>query len=354
MDEIKILFVEDAESDIEAFEDAAQICKERNSYSIEYLICKTLDEARKELYKHFDGAIIDIKLGNENAGGNDVIKTINESLFRIPVIIFTATPDNVSREFPIIEVFKKGEKSYIEVFDIFHNIYNTGLTKIMGGRGQFEDIIYNIFNKNIINQISEWFEYGKADPSKTEKALLRYIINHLLQFLDDNDEDKYLPEELYIMPLENKIRTGSIFEKDGRFYVVMTPACDLVIRKDGICKTDKILLAEIDDAISICKDEVDKIQKIEKKRKKLEDIFKNNFTLYFHWLPQAKLFIGGLINFRKVIAVNQCEILEDYKNQMALISPSFMKDVISRFSNYYARQGQPDLDQSEIIKTFLE
>lgn len=346
---MKILFVEDAPTDINAFKDTAQVCKDEGLYSIDYIICKTLDEANRNLYNHFDGAIIDIKLGSMNAGGNDVIKEINESLFRIPVVIFTATPGNVNSKFPVIEVFKKGEKTYREVLDIFHGIYITGLTKIMGGRGQFESIIYEIFNENIIKQIPEWFKYGEIDPSKTEKALLRYTINHLLQFLDDDDEDKYFPEELYIKPLKDKIRTGSILEKDDKFYVIMTPACDLIIRKNGKCKTDKILLAEIDEVAAIFENEVNGISKPEKKAEKLEEIFRNNFTLYLHWLPSVKLFKGGFINFRKVTAVNECEILKNYKNEKILISPSFMKDVISRFSNYYARQGQPDIDLCENI-----
>lgn len=354
MDTINILFVEDAKTDIEAFKDTAKICEKTGLYSIKYVLCKTLDEANRNLDNHFDGAIIDIKLGSVNAGGNDVIETINKSLFRIPVIIFTATPGNATDKFPIIKVFKKGENTYREALDIFHNMYIIGLTKIMGGRGKFEEIIYNIFNKKIIKQIPEWLKYGKEDSSRTEKALLRYTINHLLQFLDDEDGDKYFPEELYIEPLKDKIRTGSILENDGKFYVVMTPACDLVIRKNGKCKTDKILLAEIDDTVAICKSEISGITDPGKKEKKLKEIFQNNFKLYLHWLSSVELFKGGFINFRKVIAVNECEILKNYKSNEILISPSFMKDVISRFSNYYARQGQPDIDQSGIIKTFLD
>jgi len=47
-------------------------------------------------------------------------------------------------------------------------------------------------------QKETWVAYGEKDAIRTEKALLRHTLNHLLQILDD-EVDNCFPEELYIL-----------------------------------------------------------------------------------------------------------------------------------------------------------
>jgi len=202
MPEIKLMIVEDAESDLKVCRDSVETYQQKKNdkdvdLKFELIECKTVDSALKEIDGSFDGAIVDLKFSDGDDRGKDVLVKIKESFFRIPVIILTGTPDSIGEEEKsnLVKVLKKGEADYQkDILDVFFEIYNTGLTQIMGGRGKIEQTLNEVFLKNLLPQLKEWKVYGKLDPSRTEKALLRFTLNHLVQILDD-DEDQYFQEE---------------------------------------------------------------------------------------------------------------------------------------------------------------
>ena len=216
----------------------------------------------------------------------------------------------------------------------------------MGGRGIIEETLNKVFQQNLIEQKDIWIDYGKRDSSRTEKALLRYTLNHLLQLLDD-DADSYFPEEVYLFPsLTEQIRTGSIVRKrnSDKWFSVMNPACDLVLRKNDRFKTDRILLVEIEKELDVTEPALRDITKASKRKNKLNDVFGNNYTDYYHWLPKTDFFKGGFLNFRKLSTLEIEPFREKFHPPETQISPPFVKDIVARFSSYYARQGQPNID----------
>ncbi len=353
MDKLQLLIVEDEESDLEACRDTIERYQTQQQCRIEVTECCDLEnvkEAFGRLENCFDGAIIDLTLGGNNSGGNQVVRQIKESYFRIPTFILTGTPGDVDPSDAYIEVLKKGEVEYAELLDRFRKIYRTGLTRIMGGRGIIEQNLYEVFRNNLLPQRSKWEEYGEKDSSRTEKALLRHTLNHLLQLLDD-DGEKCFPEEVYLHPpLTDAIRTGSIVrQKDsGSWFVVMNPACDLVIRDDSECNTDKVLLVEIDLHSVVLKDYPD-TNLSNSKRDKWQRAFKNNKASYYHWLPQTSFFVGGFLNFRKLTSLSGEKFHVQFEKPKTHISLPFVKNIIARFSAYYARQGQPDIDFEQFV-----
>ncbi|MFQ2549269.1 hypothetical protein ACK305_18520, partial [Aeromonas caviae] len=44
---------------------------------------------------------------------------------------------------------------------------------------------------------------------------------------------------------------------------------------------------------------------------------------------------------------SEAELSSQYDKPLIQISPAFVKDIVSRFSSYYARQGQPDIDHEK-------
>jgi hypothetical protein len=70
----------------------------------------------------------------------------------------------------------------------------------------------------------------------------------------------------------------------------------------------------------------------------------NSLELYLHWLPGTLEFKGGFLNFRKITTITVDEYNSSYEKLFIQIAPSFIKDIISRFSSFYARQGQPNID----------
>ena len=192
MSKLRLLIVEDDEQDLVACRDSVERYLDEKNRHIELVECKTLDEALELLDNSFDGAIIDLKLSAGGNEGNQVIKKIEESFFRIPIAIFTADPGNsdstLNQKIMLLDVFQKRKTQYIELLDQFWDIYDTGLTHIMGGRGLIERRLNEVFLKILRSQIQTWISYGKEDSERTEKALLRYTLNHLFQLLEEDDD----------------------------------------------------------------------------------------------------------------------------------------------------------------------
>ncbi len=349
MNKLRLLIVEDVEQELESFRDELDDYKREKKRDIELVECKTLETALDKLDNSFDGVIIDLKLANHRSNeGSQVVEKIKESFFRIPIAIFTGNPGewahDLDEKIMLIEVFTKGETEYYELLDRFWDIYNTGLTRIMGGRGLIEQRLSEVFLKNLQPQIPTWVSYGAENSERTEKALLRYTLNHLLQLLDE-DEEPCFSEEVYIYPsMLDRITTGSIVTENDQWFVVLSPACDLVPRgENGVLNTDSILLVEVE--------RVNKVLGGSKSKSKVRELCTNRRT-YYHWLPPTDFFQGGILNFRKLTTLDEDVFDEKFGKPTIQISLSFVKDIVSRFSSYYARQGQPDIDSTDFIDRY--
>lgn len=385
MNNMKLILIDDDDQEASSCTGAVQDFNEDNQCNIQLVTHKTIQSALKALEgSYFDGAIIDMRLGDSGNEGNQALGFIREHLKRIPVAIYTATPDVADDEdgIPLIGVFKKGDKEYKDIIHKFYDIYKTGLTKIMGGKGEIEQSLSQIFISHLLPEISpksmaseksNWVCYAEDKPDDTEKALLRHALNHLIHELYKSSENCY-PDEMYIhLPNLNqnqvKVDTGCILKKKktNEFYIIMSPACDLAEREEGVCNTDRALLVEIqmledilcdDYFISNCPGS----KKLKTRRPKnnpgsqgeylskeqYNDLIKyqrNTRTLYYCWLPKTNWFNNGaVINFRRISTYDQKELDDSFDSPVIQVASPFLKDIISRFSSYYARQGQPDIN----------
>lgn len=360
MSKFRLLVVEDHPDDIKTCRSTIERYQEEKKRSVDFLLLENVTDALRMLNSDntFDGAIIDLKLGDRGDEGNQVVQKIQEEDIRIPIVILTGTPASANQNYTYLAVLKKGDigAGYGDILDRFWRIHKTGLTRIIGGRGEIESRLGQVFRNNLIPQMEKWEVYGERNSLRTESALLRHTLNHLLQSID-NDVEHYYPEEFYIYPpLSVEIRTGSILKEreTDRYFVVMSPDCDLVIRPSGQRKTNRILLAEIVSPTFLFSwygsVELRDPDRNKGKRNELKKALGNNHTLYFHCLPETNFFPLGFVNFRKVTALGeqeiQCKFLTPHEVQ---ISPPFVKDIVSRFSSYYARQGQPDIDFGDFV-----
>lgn len=380
MSELRLLIVEDNERDLRSFRNSVKVYKDKKQRTIDSVECKTLEEALKTLDNSFDGAIIDVKLADQGDEGNQIVEKIVESFFRIPIAIFTGNrgnwDDNLNGKIMLIDVFTKGAIGYDELLDKFWEIYNTGLTHIMGGRGKIEATLNQVFLENLRPNRKRWISYAEGaeeNAKRTQNALLRYALNHLLQLLEDNRED-YFPEEVYLYPpgldevtTKSKLTTGSIVKENNQWFVVLSPACDLITRRGGQF-TERILFVEIENEADIVNIALNRLQRItdeEEKEKVRKDILQrlagNNYAFYYHWLPPVKFklsdggsldFDGGFLNFRKLEALSKRKFNGKFGDPLIQISPFFVKDIVSRFSSYYARQGQPDIDSVDFVDRY--
>ena len=389
MNKMKLILIEDDDQEANSCNEAVQDFNEDNGCHIQLEIHKNIQDALKALESsYFDGAIIDMKLADSGNEGNQALDVIRQHLKRIPVAIYTGTPDvaDETDDIPLIGVFKKGNVTYKNIVHNFWDIYKTGLTKIMGGKGQIEKSLSQIFIKYLLPEIfpkstasekSNWVGYAERNSENTEKALLRHTLNHLIHELYKSSGNCY-PDEMYInLSAQEQVRldTGCILKcKDkNNFYIVMSPACDLAERADGECNTDRALLVGIQMLEEIEPDcfipDEDGNKKLKRKKdpkteegrntqaereylskaqdNKLQSIRKNTKGIYYHWLPPTRFFNNGaVINFRRVSTYSESDLEKSFDKPIIQVASPFLKDIISRFSSYYARQGQPDINHS--------
>jgi CheY-like chemotaxis protein len=334
MSTFNLLLVEDNDAEIKTFQDTLERYNAQKQREIVPTIAKNLRDSLIELKNSFDGAIVDIKLGQDEDAGNGVLKEILAN-FRIPVVVYTAIPANVPEEYnDFVKVIPRATELYDVPLDFLYAIYDTGLTRIMGGRGEIEIAMDKVFWKNILPQLNTWITY-RSKGKNTEKALLRYIMNHIVEHVDQ-DAEKYFPEEMYISPvISASIKTGCIVKKpnEATYYIVLSPACDLALH-NGNFKTERIMVCQIDLLEGYSKDQMTNLQL-------------NKLVLYKHYLPKINQFPGGCINFRKIETFEPIEFNQKFEKPIAQISNAFLKNIISRLSTFYSRQGQPDFDLAE-------
>ena len=349
---MKILLIEDDKHQQESFKGSVEAFNDETNGNVIYEIASDVSQAFNKIDGSYDGVIIDLVLENDKEGGNEIVHKLGDSFTRIPIIFVTAFPNSVIDHPSVINVRSRSDGIYKSDLLEFQKIHDTGLTRIMGGRGLIEQTLSEVFLKNLLPQIQTWVSYGTKESERTEKALLRYTMNHLLQLLEEDEEDCF-PEEVYLYPpISDRITTGSIVQADNQWFVVLSPACDLVTRKDGEFKTDRILLVEIESENNVVNNALDGIRKKDSKKNKLRDVFHNNYTDYYHWLPGTDFFDGGIINFRKLTTFEVDDFDEKFGKPTIQISPSFVKDIVSRFSSYYARQGQPNISSEDFVTRY--
>lgn len=356
MENIRLLLVEDRKDDAELCMECVEDFNNTEQYYVQMDVVENLREALGKINSFYDGAIIDLRLSGDRAEeGVEVIKKIEEYRFRIPIIIYSATPDCIQDgHSKYLDIIKKDSGlTYLDIIKKFTRFYNTGLSKIMGGRGSIENMLYQVFSKNIMPQNESWMKYGDSIPGETEKALVRYIITYLGHSLETEGATTY-PEEFYISPTADVKRflTGSIVRKKDQIsqqYVIMNPPCEITPRLNKsnqiYYNTDSILLAEIQKTEMVFPN-FGKDTWSKEERGTFKKLQNNNNGEYYHFLPEASVFPGGLINFRHLLCI---DINEGFQRDFELIdvqiSPNYMKNILARFSSFYARQGQPDLLQ---------
>ena len=361
---MKILLIEDNDRDIQVFTTSAKAWKAENpdmTESIDVKPCKTLGAALSltDSQANWDGIVLDLKL-TQDTDGEVFLKHLKELYLRIPVVVLSGTPWELDDEYKstCLKSYVKAEQHEKEILDLLWDCKRTGLMNLIGGKGIFEQHLKTVFDKCISPRFEEWRELlktvgGNNAEDTTSAALTRHILA-CLGFIFSNEAEKIQPEECYI-PLPNAPDTykypvpGMIVKNgDDAKWLVLNPACDLELRtikkkrEDGSTeeriapKTEYVFLVSIEPISSII------ASKNTGERKKL---YANNSDLNVHWLPCVKSFDGGFVDFRKVKAIPCAGFFDEYRLLVTpmVIHPDVLKNIQSRFANYYARQGQPDI-----------
>ena len=362
---INLLMVEDDLSQQQLMEDAIEDYIENNNVEISIEFSTTADGAISKLDEgKYDAVFVDLVLDGDSgtsASGNEVLRHIltNHKL-RLVVYVVSGTLHSLNSDFdgifrnPLMKKFDRVEDSNIILSELV-NIINTGVTKIFGANGELESQINEIFYSHLAKGFDWW-----AKPNKdVNRELLRYFTMHMLEYLDmpvissegDGVSTRYLNPEFYIYPCIKKyISTGDITSHEESRYITLSPACDIERRADGSYNTERVLLAKI---IKLDKNIFD-TNEVKYHRTRCNSRAWNDFSTRmrgtnpnnrFHYLPEYLDLNEAVIDFKNLCSVPLADYVDPQKYQrIATVSTPFLKDIQSRFSSYYARQGQPESD----------
>lgn len=369
MEELRILIVEDDQTkrdDYSRYIKAYNLDNDHTSIIEEFGYDKNnAIEKLQNILNKYDGAIIDLDLvgsGGTDASGNEVISEIKRNQ-RFPIFVITGTPNNISPEHnvenAVFGVFERDAIDLDVIFNRFFSIKATGIINLLNRDGEIEKLIQDIFWDHISTSLDNWTQDTSRNSSEKEHSLLRYTILHMLEYLD---ESKVHPSEFYITrPVKNTLSTGDLISIDERRYVVLTPACDFVYH-NGKRKVEKVFLLgikEIDSIpeFSILKDKSSISELSNNKKSDISKLITNGSKPFYHYIPKHNTINAGIIDFqdKHSMSIEELEdrIAKKNESRFATISMPFLKDLIERYSSYYARQGSPDFDSDEIIESFL-
>lgn len=352
---MRILVVEDKPDNISSYKEAiATLVSE--GVDVECIYESDLVGALESIDKQkFDGAIIDLKLSQtdyDTEGNNVIKKIVNYRTF--PVFVYSAhigdLDDSIEQSF-FFQVFDKTSILFSEIVKKNLEIFNTGITEILGRDGEIEKNLIEIFWKHSPKPFGKLMTKGI-----NKQKLMRFIVGHLYEYLtvdDTNAFDSYMPEEVYIAPpIKTTIFTGSIIKSVSgndveNKYIVLTPACDL-----DNSTANQLVLASID-SFSDHKDmtEIKTLSsgsqtKKDKAQSSLNQVVNNNFKQKLYFLPNSENFDGGFINFQNLKIVEYPGTVSSDFVVIATVNNYFLKDIISKFTSYYSRQGAPCLKYS--------
>lgn len=328
-------------------------CVKENSFS------KAISRLRNE---RFDLVTLDVhgdKDGNEEGDdqrGERVLESLRGTRF-VPVIFVTGYAAKVSHlESVVIKVVTKGGVGEMDsVRAAASSIFATGMP-------EFAHWLEAIQRDYLWKTISDhWKELSvEATASDLPALVARRIASQIERGALQEDPAKARPIDYYIYPpLSNELHSGNLYKVDDDFFIVVTPACDLVVRKDGKRKCTDVILVQ---AEPISKNPLFVNWKMNQwvtgadgdgkgAHDKLVQIIKNNGPDHLHFLP-GTFFVPALVGNFQVLKSIPAEELEKTAPLCAIDSP-FREEFLLQFSRFYGRLGTPDLAALEIIESFV-
>lgn len=360
MKTLKILYIEDDSENRSDLIDALNGV-EINGQTIEIEGEETFDLGINRI-SDFHIVILDLykgKAGDEGeAAGIKLLESIQKKLF-IPVIFYSGTTAKVNNlKSQVIGIATKGDGGIAELKQEIKRLSYHNLPYI---RAKIHQHINNKLREyfwEIIQKKKDIFKPDDQDYS-LGYLLLRNIGNSLskkniINILEDSsinkDEEKVHPMEFYLYPTDksNEYESGEIItnKNNKTFYVILTPSCDFIKRKNkgGKRKADNILLAK---ANPLSTTEAFQKYKNDKDKGPLSELIRSKQERYF-FLPGTPFIENMVVDFQDKIMVKYEDLCSNY-NRIAKLDSPFAEAMTTRFIRYYNRVGYPDIDVDYII-----
>lgn len=344
---IKILAIEDDLNQINMLNSKVETYNIRNRFGEQDKIFiefrQNDDDIGKLLFEEkFDCLVVDINWGssNPNGGRNLITKIINNK--RIPIVVYSGKLNQIE-DLDERFGFKKIDRteSFSVALDYIVKVKKAHIFDLLGYDGQLDKIVTEIFWKDIDKSLRAI----PAEDDLDDRSLTRMLTTRVVNYLSlSNEDDKYKYYEFYINPsLTADCHNGDIYKLNDSYYLVITPECQLL--KIGTANLLKINFS----------DKIDKtVLEPSNRLKRIDALARivRDGNCFEHYIPPFNNNRHAVIDFREIITVNKSDLTEDKKE--TTINSVYMKNIQSRFSQYYSRQGQPDIDIDHLYKYLYE
>ena len=353
---MNILFVDDQESQRETFQDTVDRLNDQPGSNITCETVGSIVKASALNFSDYDVAVVDLDLDNSkeingNVDGGGFVSGLNEGLLRIPVIIWSAIPQDYEKQDMVVAVLQKGKDSVEEVIKLAEQIVGTGFCSLLGRKGEFEKKLSDVVSTAVIPNLAAWMERVNSDnQAHVEDSLTRFVLSHFMNACEKKSGPSY-GEEFYLVG-GTDFTTGTIVKKGNHDFLLINPSCDLVIRANGNQKADYFYLLPIENrnkALTVAVGSAGASKATKKKAELMEN--KHELSSVGHWLPQAKFYEGGFVHFRKLQTI-KAENIDQVAEVGVRVAPHFINNIQERFASFLSRQGQPDICYKKELSEF--
>jgi len=271
----------------------------------------------------------------------------------VPVIFWTALPEHVADENlpPFVTVLKKSDVEKIP--DLIRGAINSGAVGVMR---DIESDVAEVLRKHMWDELApNWDEYMQGGGAA---GVAQVLITRLARTLEADQTQAFTshPNHRYLYPAATTMRgPGDVLrekrDEETLWWVVLTPACDFVPRKDGRMNAERIVLAhagplkEAEKYKSWSGKPADADKWISLRRNILMST-QNRFC-YLPALRDIPDLVVDLQHLRSIAA----EDLREFDAVASLATP-YAEALLVQHSHYAGRIGIPDLD-SEVVKERL-
>lgn len=368
--ELKLLFIED---DKELRENLNKVFHDDTiaGYKLNVQVEESFEKSQ-ELIKHSDFDIVVLDLFKDGAqkdedAGIKVLQTIRDFLF-VPVIFYTGHAYKILEyKSEIVGVVNKGDGIEALTSEI-ERIINSKLALLKKSiiehiNQELKQYFWETVDKqkSVFNSQDIDYSLGYLILRRISKSLSK---EHIKKILGDDKiiGEKVHPMEFYLYPSSNgEYESGEILEKDGNVFAILTPDCDMIKRKKGSRKAERVLLAATKNFKSLPDFiKYEGLKNIQNKTE-AENMQLSNLTgklklwmsnrggeqdRYFY-LPSTPFIENMVIDFQNKIMVDYAD-LSNY-TRVAKLDMPFAQSMVSSFIRYYNRIGFPDIDSEYLI-----
>lgn len=126
MNTMKILFVEDGKGEQQNFINVVDFFNKKYNMTVEPDIAESTSSALDKIDSSYNGAIIDMKPGNDYQSGNEIVRQLVYRDIKVPIIFVTTYPDSIQAHPLIIKKRCRDADTYESDLLLFQERFNAG------------------------------------------------------------------------------------------------------------------------------------------------------------------------------------------------------------------------------------